>query len=339
MRSLFRLCLILCLAGLAMATPLHAQVGTTWVGGGSPNPTDFYGANWDLGSLEVGYYGYITTATGNTPVVSTNPGLTLGGVMDGFYGGTGLLTMNSGGVINTTSWFLVGFGDGADPYYGTGVLNMNGNSQVYTTGPVGIGTGWGNGTLNMTGTSNITTTAAFGIGGEVADWYGNGGWANDVGVATLGTLGGTDSPSINVGGTFMLGYLAATGTMTMNANSSLSVGAGTSYIGDYGNATLTLNDHAAATIAGGLIAGDGPGCVADVNLNNNAALTVGGDLQLGGGQWGNGFGILTATGAFEGRSWRHSVSRCCLGLLPPAPPRSALLAAAIPLASPLVLSV
>ncbi len=86
-----------------MATPLHAQVGTTWVGGGSPDPTDFYGVNWDIGSLGAGYYGYITTATGNTPVVSTNPGLTLGGVMDGFYGGTGLLTMNSGGVINTTT--------------------------------------------------------------------------------------------------------------------------------------------------------------------------------------------------------------------------------------------
>jgi hypothetical protein len=149
----------------------------------------------------------------------------------------------------------------------------------------------------MTGTSSLSCAGAFGIGGEVADWYGNGGWANDVGVATLGTLGGTDSPSIHVGTTFMLGYLAATGTMTMNASSSLTVGAGTSYIADYGNATLTLNDHAAATIAGGLIAGDGPGCVAYVNLNNNAALTVGGDFQLGGGQWGNGFGILTATGA------------------------------------------
>jgi hypothetical protein len=143
MRLLFKTSLFLLLAGFVMVMPLHAQ-GTVWVGGGTPDPTDFYGANWDIGSLTAGYYAYVRNATGVTPVVSTNPGLTLGGVMVGDTGGTaaGLLTMSNGGVINTTSWFLVGFGDGRDPYYGTGTLNMTGNSQAYTAGPIGIGTGW-----------------------------------------------------------------------------------------------------------------------------------------------------------------------------------------------------
>ncbi len=95
--------------------------------------------------------------------------------------------------------------------------------------------------LNMTDTSSIVCNRLFVGAGPT--------WNYNQGVATLGTLGGTDTAHVTTN-LLQVGSINGVGQLTLNASTYIS-NAGETFIGDWGNGTVTLNDNARLNAAGG----------------------------------------------------------------------------------------
>lgn len=161
----------------------------------------------------------------------------------GLYGGNtchGQLNMTDNTSFTALGGVVLGI-NGA-----SGELNMSGNAYVGTWYDVTIGDHNENvnalpSTLNMTGNSSMVCNRLFVGGGP--DWY------YHQGNAILGVLGGTDTAHVSTN-ELDVGCLNGTGQLTLNAGTYIS-NAGETFIGHYGNGTVTLNDGAVLSAAGG----------------------------------------------------------------------------------------
>jgi autotransporter-associated beta strand protein/T5SS/PEP-CTERM-associated repeat protein len=205
---------IVLMVALAAVSQSQAQ---TWTG--TTNQDWATATNWSTGTLPgINTKTYIDTASGNTPIITTavNKSATVGGNdlwIGSASGKTGILTINSGGSINSNgTWFFIGNGGG------TGTLNVNSGGSLSTNNNIRMAQGGGSGTLNVDG--GTVTASHIEAQGNSAFNVTNGGTisitAGDLKMRnSTSTISGTSS-SITTSSEIFIGVGAGAATLNMS---------------------------------------------------------------------------------------------------------------------------
>ena len=149
---------------LAATSSTHAQ--TNWIGATS---SDWFTArNWSAGVPTAGTNAIINTVSPN-PTVVASPGVEALNLTVG-QNGTGELTIQSGGTVNTMSLGAVGNLAGSQ-----GMVTVTGAGSTWTnSGNVVVG-GIGTGTLTIQNGGTVNSGGGASVGQSVgSNWYGDG---------------------------------------------------------------------------------------------------------------------------------------------------------------------
>lgn len=266
--------------------------------------SNFSSANVTLGNA-TGDSGTLTVSGGPSSLWTNTSTIYVGN------GGTGLLEIGSGSVVETVNLYL-----GAAPG-GSGTVQLEDASSLTATGTIFVGYGGdtttgGVGTLNIYDGSTVTTTSAViadGLntqGTVVVDGSGSL-FDNDgsmvVGGGGLGTLNVTDGGALETGSLAIGSLATASGSkVTIDGNASTLTVDNDVTIGGSTDAELALTDGASATVGAVKLGitgqGDGTLTVDDASLVVTGRLFVG---QLGTGTVSiTNAGTINAAGAVIG---------------------------------------
>jgi T5SS/PEP-CTERM-associated repeat protein len=230
--------------GLALATTTPS-LATDWTGN---NSTDWFdGGNWSGGVPTIGDNAFIDRITPHATVVEAAGAQALNLIVG--VNGTGSLTIQSGGTVNSVEGFIGGQAGS------TGTVTVDGTGSHWTnSGELHVGT-FGIGSLTIR--SGGTMSTGIGLIGDLAgstgtvtvDGAGTGSsWTNSgsllVGVSGAGTLTIQNGGGVNVGGSVLVALNpGSTGTLNIGAasgqaaaapgtlnTSSVAFGAGTGLI-------------------------------------------------------------------------------------------------------------
>jgi fibronectin-binding autotransporter adhesin len=208
--------------------------------------------------------GYIGTKDGGKGTVTVDgkdsKWASSGGISVGQKGGTGSLTISSGGEVTSTGGYI-GTKDGVK-----GTVTVDGkDSKWASSGVVSIGQEGGTGSLTISNGGEVTSTEGYigtkdGGKGTVTVDGKDSKWANSGGIS-VGQEGGTGSLTISNGGVVKSAKVEAGGGGSIGASSgstgSVTVqGAGSAWedvggmrVGDKGAGTLTVRDGGHVAIA------------------------------------------------------------------------------------------
>lgn len=286
----------LLVAGLLAGAAGTAQA-QNWLGGTDSSWTD--GTNWSGGAAPANGGWTVTDVTLNTPIITT---AVLNTAADSWIGtngagvaGVGVIDINSGGSIDSsTKWLFVG-GDNDGP--GDGTLNVNSGGSYTSDNQIRLGRSGGTAALNVDG-GTLSVDALDEGGGTVTITVTNGGTITATGGNIRMPIGGgsMDSGSMSAAGQIFVGGGAGASTFdlsggTLSTGNWLPVGIGVDSVG-------TLN------VSGGTIDTSQTGGFATIGANENAI----GLVSMTNGTWtsgsdgiilgeaGNGDGTFTLDG-------------------------------------------
>lgn len=278
-------------AGLIAATSgvAHAQA---WLGTTDQDWT--VNTNWDGGVTPTIGGWTVNLAIGNTPIITTAVDNTGADSFVGTGGNTGVLDINAGGSIDSsTKWLFVGGDNGSA---GNGTMNVNTGGSYTSDNQIRFGRSGGTGNLNVDG-GTVSVSALDEGGGTTTINISNGGTV----AATAGNIrmplggGSMDSGSISATGQIFIGGGAGNSSFTMSGGSLTS--------GTWLPIGIGAGSVANLDVSGGSVdvSSANAGSFTTIGANNDAIGTV----TMTGGTWtqnGTGGIVLgeggTASGTF-----------------------------------------
>lgn len=295
---------------IGLASSAQAQL---WTNGDGDQAWE-NGLNWDGGVVpQTGLTNINTATAGQTPIITTAVNLT---AFDTFIGAgagaSGVLDINSGGSIDTSSkWIFVGDAGG------TGRINVNSGGSMLSDNRIRLGDGGGaHGILNVDGgsisASQIDTADTSEIhisnGGSVTATAGNiqmraGATASSlnggsmtasgqifIGNGGTGTAFDLNSGSMQSGAWFVVGLGGGvTGTLNMSGGTiDSSVGSGFTTIGAAGGTGVVNQTGGTWTETNKTVLGENAGGTGSYNLNGGVLQT--GAVEKGAGAANLNFG-------------------------------------------------